>query len=94
MIEYSHLISDEISKSIDFFLSQANDRSVDAIFTCGGGVNLLGLNEVLKEKMPAKLKLENITNMKILHNYNQELMIQYKIIIIHGYEKKEKDKER
>jgi len=34
----------------------------------------------LKEKMPNKLKLENITNMKILHNYNQELMIQYKMI--------------
>jgi hypothetical protein len=34
----------------------------------------------LKEKIPNKLKLENITNMKILHNYNQELMIQYKII--------------
>ena len=59
LIEYSHLISDEISKSIDFFLSQANDRSVDAIFTCGGGVNLLGLNEVLKEKMPAPVYLLN-----------------------------------
>jgi hypothetical protein len=34
----------------------------------------------LKEKMPNKLKLENITNIKILHNYNQELMVQYKII--------------
>lgn len=34
----------------------------------------------LKEKIPNKLKLENITNIKILHNYNQELMVQYKII--------------
>ena len=34
----------------------------------------------LKEKFPNKLKLENITNIKFLHNYNQELMIQYKII--------------
>jgi hypothetical protein len=34
----------------------------------------------LKEKLPNKLQLENITNIKILHNYNQELMIQYKII--------------
>jgi len=34
----------------------------------------------LKEKFPNKLKLENITNIKFLHNYNQELMIHYKII--------------
>ena len=59
LIEYSHLIADEISKSIDFFLSQATDRSVDAIFTCGGGVNLFGLSEVLKEKMPAPVYLLN-----------------------------------
>lgn len=53
LIEYGHLLADEISKTIDFFLSQANDHSIDAIFTCGGGVNLFGLEEVLKEKMPA-----------------------------------------
>jgi hypothetical protein len=34
----------------------------------------------LKVKLPNKVELENITNMKILHNYNHELMIQYKII--------------
>jgi hypothetical protein len=34
----------------------------------------------LKEKLPNKLKLENITNMKLLHSYNQDLMIHYKII--------------
>lgn len=34
----------------------------------------------LKNKLPNKLKLENITNIKILHLYNEDLMIQYKII--------------
>jgi hypothetical protein len=34
----------------------------------------------VKSKLPAKLKLENITNIKILHLYNEELMLQYKII--------------
>jgi Cdc6-like AAA superfamily ATPase len=34
----------------------------------------------LKNKLPNKLKLENITNIKILHLYNEELMLQYKII--------------
>ena len=34
----------------------------------------------LKNKMPKNLLLENITNIKILHEYNSELMIQHKII--------------
>jgi Cdc6-like AAA superfamily ATPase len=39
------------------------------------------------KKMPNKIKLENITNIKNLHFYNDELMLQYKIIcnkIIHN----------
>ena len=41
----------------------------------------------IKSKLPTKLKPENITNIKILHVYNEELMMQYKIIcnkIIHN----------
>jgi hypothetical protein len=41
----------------------------------------------IKSKLPTKLKPENITNIKILHLYNEELMLQYKIIcnkIIHN----------
>jgi hypothetical protein len=41
----------------------------------------------IKSKLPAKLKSENITNIKILHIYNEDLMLQYKIIcnkIIHN----------
>jgi hypothetical protein len=34
----------------------------------------------IKSKLPVKIKPENITNIKILHLYNEELMIQYKII--------------
>jgi len=34
----------------------------------------------IKNKLPAKLKPENITNIKILHLYNEDLMLQYKII--------------
>jgi hypothetical protein len=34
----------------------------------------------LKKKLPNDLKLENITNIKILHLYNEDLMLQYKII--------------
>ena len=41
----------------------------------------------VKTKLPTKLKPENITNIKILHIYNEDLMLQYKIIcnkIIHN----------
>jgi hypothetical protein len=34
----------------------------------------------VKSKLPVNLKPENITNIKILHIYNEDLMIQYKII--------------
>ena len=34
----------------------------------------------IKNKLPNKLKPENITNIKILHIYNEDLMLQYKII--------------
>ena len=34
----------------------------------------------LKNKLPNKIKLENITNIKVLHLYNEDLMLQYKII--------------
>ena len=34
----------------------------------------------IKTKLPVKLKLENITNIKFLHIYNEDLMLQYKII--------------
>jgi len=32
------------------------------------------------EKLPSNLKTSNITNMKILHAYNEDLMLQHKII--------------
>jgi len=34
----------------------------------------------VKTKLPVKLKPENITNIKLLHIYNEDLMLQYKII--------------
>ena len=34
----------------------------------------------IKNKLPNNLKLENITNIKNLHLYNEKLMLQYKII--------------
>jgi len=33
-----------------------------------------------KNTLPDKIKLDNITNIKVLHFYNEDLMLQYKII--------------
>jgi len=33
-----------------------------------------------KHKLPSKLKVENITNMKLIHLNNEDLMLQYRII--------------
>ncbi|NBT59322.1 type IV pilus assembly protein PilM [bacterium] len=59
LVEFSNMLADEILKTIDFFLSQATQQSIDAVFTCGGGVNLSGLNQVLKDKLPAPVYLLN-----------------------------------
>ena len=34
----------------------------------------------IKKKLPSKIKQENITNIKLLHIYNEDLMLQYRII--------------
>jgi Cdc6-like AAA superfamily ATPase len=44
-------------------------------------------NKCSKSKLPSKLKTENITNVKMLHLHNEELVCQYRIIcnkIIHN----------
>ena len=64
----------------------------DSILNCCEVINISRptkslYTKCLKNKLPNKLKLENITNIKILHLYNEDLMIQYKIIcnkIIHN----------
>ena len=57
----------------------------DNILNCCEVINIFrptktSYQKCTKTKLPAKLKLENITNIKILHLYNEELMLQYKII--------------
>ena len=37
-------------------------------------------SKYLKNKLPQNLNLENITNIKFLHQYNEDLMLQYRII--------------
>ena len=57
----------------------------DNILNCCEVINIsrptkTSYQKCIKTKLPAKLKPENITNIKILHLYNEDLMLQYKII--------------
>ena len=64
----------------------------DNILNCCEIINIVRPSKTayikcVKSKLPPNLKTENITNIKILHNYNEELMLQYKIIcnkIVHN----------
>jgi hypothetical protein len=57
----------------------------DNILNCCEIINIsrptkCSYTKCLKTKIPNNLKLENITNIKMLHFYNADLMLQYKII--------------
>jgi hypothetical protein len=63
----------------------------DNILNCCEVINIcrptkVAYEKCCKTKLPAKIKTENITNIKVLHSYNEDLMLQHRIIcdkIIH-----------
>ncbi|NDD04423.1 MAG: type IV pilus assembly protein PilM [Proteobacteria bacterium] len=57
--DYAIIISEEVSRTIDFFLSQSIDNSVDGIYVCGGGSQLLGLKDALEKRLPAPISKLN-----------------------------------
>jgi len=57
----------------------------DNILNCCEIINIsrptkIAYVKCVHEKLPSNLKTTNITNIKILHLYNEDLMLQYKII--------------
>jgi len=57
----------------------------DNILNCCQVINIPRPSKTLyikcsKSKLPTKLKAENITNIKVLHLHNEDLMLQYRII--------------
>ena len=57
----------------------------DNIINCCEVINIsrptkTAYTKCIKNKLPNNLKLENITNIKMLHLYDEDLMLQYKII--------------
>jgi len=68
-----------------FIITEQLSFIPDNILNCCQVINIVRPSKTLymkcfKNKLPSKLKLENITNIKLLHVYNEELMLQYKII--------------
>lgn len=54
--EFVHTLVDELVKTVDFYLSQVRDRTIEKIFICGGASKLAGLHAMLEEKMPAPVE--------------------------------------
>ena len=57
----------------------------DNILNCCEIINInrpskTNYTKCIKNKLPLKLKTETISNIKVLHFYNEDLMLQYKII--------------
>jgi hypothetical protein len=57
----------------------------ECILNCCEKINIprpskISYTKCVKNKLPNNLKLNNITNIKILHNYDENLMLPYKII--------------
>jgi hypothetical protein len=84
---YSYMQKDSTS-SIDLkFIIITEELSFlpDNILKCCEIINIsrptkTAYVKCIKKRLPAKLTPENITNIKILHLYNEELMLQYKLI--------------
>lgn len=49
----------EIQRSIDFYLSQGSDRTVNKIYICGGSANLKGLDQFLTGEMNIPVEVFN-----------------------------------
>jgi hypothetical protein len=75
-----------ISVDLKFILiSEELSFIPDNILNCCEIINVsrpskANYTKFLNLKLPSKLKLEHITNVKLLHVYNEDLMLQYKII--------------
>ncbi len=51
--EYVQGMVDEITRTLDFAISQSPDHSIEGIYICGGASRTHGLVDALEEKLPA-----------------------------------------
>ncbi len=51
--EFCFNTTEEVSRTIDFYLSQSFERSIEKIYICGGAAQTAGLYEALSDRMSA-----------------------------------------
>ena len=74
------------------FITEELSFIPDNILNCCEVINIprptkTSYSKCTKNKLPTKMKTENITNIKNLHSYNEDLMLQHRMIcnkIIHN----------
>jgi type IV pilus assembly protein PilM len=57
--EFNTSLVEEISRTIDFSISQSADRAIQGIYICGGASKTYGLVEELEARMPAPVQFLN-----------------------------------
>ncbi len=69
----------EIQRSIDFYLSQGQDRSVGKIMLCGGTASLRGLDQLISDEL--KLPVEIFNPLALVENPPTELSEEQKFMM-------------
>jgi len=57
--EYNQALVEEISRTLDFYISQGSDRALQGIYICGGASRTEGLIAALESKLPAPVQALN-----------------------------------
>jgi len=69
----------EVQRSIDFYMSQGSDRTVNKIFLCGGSANLKGLDQFLAREL--NLPVEIFNPLSLLPNAPMDLPEEEKSLL-------------
>lgn len=54
--EFVYSVAEEILRTLDFYISQSAERSIQGIYVCGGASKTEGLMQVLETKLPAPVQ--------------------------------------
>ena len=71
----------EVQRSIDFYLSQGSDRTVNKIFLCGGSANLKGLDQFFNREL--NIHTEIFNPLGLLENAPLDLPEEQKPLLTH-----------
>ena len=59
MSEFNQGLVEEISRTLDYCISQSTNSSVQGIYICGGASKTAGLNQQLESRLPAPVQMLN-----------------------------------